>query len=172
MLSTNFWKQNFFDITQQCFALLHQENFPANNLNFHWRWRCWDPIQAIFLNIFYFNKTEIIVKLYLCSWINVLAPLEVKLLLRSHWDCLPSWKIYKVNWIRFEIILEVPLLFFTKSYPAMFAHLLWLCTGVPLYWSKTLQDFYSTTQKHRWPFLLQSLAKNHTFYLLLFLTNL
>ena len=90
-------------------------------------------------------------KLYLCSWINVLAPLEVKLLLRSHWDCSPSWKTYKVNWIRFEIILKVPLLFFTKSYPAMFAHLLWLCTGVPLYWSKTLQNFYSTTQKHRWP---------------------
>ena len=29
-------------ITQQCFALLHQVNFPANNLNFHWMWRWWD----------------------------------------------------------------------------------------------------------------------------------
>ena len=29
--------QKFVDITQQCFALLPQENFPANNLNFHWR---------------------------------------------------------------------------------------------------------------------------------------
>ena len=28
--------------------------FPANNLNFDWRWRWWDRIQAIFLNIFYF----------------------------------------------------------------------------------------------------------------------
>ena len=27
-------------------------NFPANNLNFHWRWLDW--IQAIFLNLFYF----------------------------------------------------------------------------------------------------------------------
>ena len=42
------------DITQQCFALLPQVNFPANNLNFHWRWRWWDQIQAIFLNFFYF----------------------------------------------------------------------------------------------------------------------
>ena len=25
--------------TQQCFALLPQVNFPANNFNFHWRWR-------------------------------------------------------------------------------------------------------------------------------------
>ena len=31
----------------------HQVNIPANNLNFHWRWR--DRIQAIFLNLFYFN---------------------------------------------------------------------------------------------------------------------
>ena len=30
--------------------------FPAYNLNFHWRW--WDRIQAIFLNLFYFN----------CNW--------------------------------------------------------------------------------------------------------
>ena len=32
-----------------------QVNFPANNLNFHWRW--WNWIQAIFLNNFYFIKT-------------------------------------------------------------------------------------------------------------------
>ena len=37
------------------FALLPTVNFPANNLNFHWRWRWWDQIQAIFLNLFYFN---------------------------------------------------------------------------------------------------------------------
>ena len=47
--------QKFVDITQQCFALLPQVNFTANNLNFHWRWRWWDRIQAIFLNLFYFN---------------------------------------------------------------------------------------------------------------------
>ena len=31
--------QKFVDITQQCFVLLPQVNFPANNLNFHWRWK-------------------------------------------------------------------------------------------------------------------------------------
>ena len=30
-----------------------QANFPAHNLNLHWRWRWWDCIQAIFLNLFY-----------------------------------------------------------------------------------------------------------------------
>ena len=35
--------------------ILPQVNFPANNLNFHWRWRWWDQIQAIFLNLFYFT---------------------------------------------------------------------------------------------------------------------
>ena len=40
--------------THQCFALLPHVYFPANNLNFDWRWRWWDRIQAIFLNIFYF----------------------------------------------------------------------------------------------------------------------
>ena len=29
--------KRFVDITQQCFALLPQVNFPANDLNFHWR---------------------------------------------------------------------------------------------------------------------------------------
>jgi hypothetical protein len=30
-----FEKKKFVDITQQCFALLTQVNFPTNNLNFH-----------------------------------------------------------------------------------------------------------------------------------------
>ena len=47
-----FENKNFVDITQQCFALLPQVNFLANNLNLRWRWR--DRIQAIFLNLFYF----------------------------------------------------------------------------------------------------------------------
>ena len=47
------------DITQQCFALLPQVNFPSHNLNSHWRWRWWDRIQAIFLNLSYFNKSMI-----------------------------------------------------------------------------------------------------------------
>ena len=43
-------------ITQQCFALFPQVNFPANNLNFHWSWRWWDRIQDIFSNLFYFKS--------------------------------------------------------------------------------------------------------------------
>ena len=31
----SFENKMFVDITQQCFALLPQVNFPANNLNFH-----------------------------------------------------------------------------------------------------------------------------------------
>ena len=48
-------KQKVCGITQQCFALLSQVNFPAKNLNFYWRWRWCNQIQAIFLNIFYFK---------------------------------------------------------------------------------------------------------------------
>jgi hypothetical protein len=29
--------KKFVDVSQQCFALLHQVNFPTNNLNFHWK---------------------------------------------------------------------------------------------------------------------------------------
>ena len=34
-----FENKMFVDITQQCFAFTPQVNFPANNLNFHWRCR-------------------------------------------------------------------------------------------------------------------------------------
>ena len=34
---------------------LIQVNFPINSLNFHWRWKWWDQIQAILLNLFYFT---------------------------------------------------------------------------------------------------------------------
>ena len=40
--------QKFFDNAQKCFAFTPQANFPAHNLNFHWRWRWWDQIQATF----------------------------------------------------------------------------------------------------------------------------
>ena len=39
-----FESKMFVDITQQCFALFPQVNFPANNLNFHWRWGWWNQI--------------------------------------------------------------------------------------------------------------------------------
>ena len=51
-----FEKKKFVDITQQCFAFTPQANFPAHNLNFHWRWRWCDQIQAIFLNLLYFTN--------------------------------------------------------------------------------------------------------------------
>ena len=35
-------------VTHQCFTLLPQVDFPGNNLNFHWRWRWLDQIQATF----------------------------------------------------------------------------------------------------------------------------
>ena len=54
-------------MTQQCFALLPQINFLANNLNFHWRW--WDWIQAIFLNLFYFKMSRILVTINMSTYI-------------------------------------------------------------------------------------------------------
>ena len=54
-----FENKKFVGITQQCFALLPQINFPDNNLNFHWRQRWWDQIQAIFFNIFYFKLKDL-----------------------------------------------------------------------------------------------------------------
>ena len=59
-----FESKKLVDISQQCVALLPRVNFPANNLNFHWRWRWWDQIQAIFLNIFYFTSS------FLCCFLS------------------------------------------------------------------------------------------------------
>ena len=39
---------------KKCFALTPQANFHDHNLNFHRRWRWWDRIKAIFLNLLYF----------------------------------------------------------------------------------------------------------------------
>ena len=36
-------------------CILPEVNFPTHSLNFHWRWRWLDGIQAIFLNRFYFK---------------------------------------------------------------------------------------------------------------------
>ena len=35
LVKQTFENKKFVDITQQCFALLAQVNFPAHNLNFH-----------------------------------------------------------------------------------------------------------------------------------------
>ena len=39
MMSTNFFFRMCVDNAQQCFAFTPEANFPAHNLNFHWRWR-------------------------------------------------------------------------------------------------------------------------------------
>ena len=50
--------QKFVDNIQQCFAFTPQANFPTHNLNFHWKWRWWDRIQATFWNLFYFTTVS------------------------------------------------------------------------------------------------------------------
>ena len=50
------WHHVFKSLLQY-FASPSQANFPAHDLNFHWRWRWWDQIQATFWNIFYFMGT-------------------------------------------------------------------------------------------------------------------
>ena len=50
--------RKFVDNVQQCFVFTPQANFPAHNLNFHWRWRWWDRIQAIFFFICFLEKIE------------------------------------------------------------------------------------------------------------------
>ena len=52
--------QKYFDTTHQCFFLLPQVNFTAKILNFHWRWRWWEQIQDIFLDVFYFIPRALI----------------------------------------------------------------------------------------------------------------
>ena len=49
------YKNKFCWHRQAMFCLNNSSKLSANNLNFHWRWRWWDRIQAIFLNLFYFN---------------------------------------------------------------------------------------------------------------------
>ena len=90
-LSKNFWKQKVCWHHPAVIALLPQVNFPTNNLNFHWRWRWWDLIQAIFLNLFYFiNMKESLwthLKIYFvnCKISKYLYDF-LKVVSRSNWD--------------------------------------------------------------------------------------
>ena len=61
VMSTNFLFSKVYWQCQQCFCpyTSNQVKFSAHNLNFHWRWRWWDQIQAIFLNLFYFMVVNI-----------------------------------------------------------------------------------------------------------------
>ena len=64
VLSTNFL---YSKVCWQHPAMFWLYIFPSHNLNFHWRWRWWDQIQAIFLNLFYFNCLLVCKKGFLCS---------------------------------------------------------------------------------------------------------
>ena len=96
-------------------TLLGIVNFPANNLNLHSRWRWWDWIQDIFLNLFYFKKTHVWIfwnsdKSYMNHreiwviwffWFFLLQQMSQELVL--HINCKSDiWKkhyfIFKVNW--------------------------------------------------------------------------
>ena len=48
-----FESKKFGDVTQKCFALLPQVNFPANDLNFHCRWKM---IEIVYLCIWWNSK--------------------------------------------------------------------------------------------------------------------
>ena len=50
-------RQNIADNAQQCFDFTP---FPSIIWIFHWRWRWWDWIKAIFLNLFYFKHLIVI----------------------------------------------------------------------------------------------------------------
>ena len=56
VLSTNFLFSKVCWQQPAMFAFISQRNFSPNILNVHWRWKWWDPIPAIFLDIFYFSK--------------------------------------------------------------------------------------------------------------------
>ena len=51
--------QKFVDNAQQCFAFTPEANFPAHDLNFHWRW--WDRIYLLKYFLLY-CKTKIQMK--------------------------------------------------------------------------------------------------------------
>ena len=76
-MSTNFWKQKYI------------ANFLANNLNFHWRWRWWDQIQAIFLKLFYFISPTICLNFnYVPLWTKSSTPSfrEMELTMHFPWE--------------------------------------------------------------------------------------
>ena len=53
-----FKNKKFVDPAMFCLITWSKIYCQCNDLNFHWRWRWWDRIQAIFLNIFYFNLSN------------------------------------------------------------------------------------------------------------------
>ena len=123
-LSTHFWKQKFVDITQQCFALLPQVNFPANNLNFHWMWRWWDWTHIVCLNIFYFTYTKWFFSPHNLSSIYINCTYESYFILKclkfmedmvSPSETFQSSTIQLISQVWMEFLASYRLLIFRKS---------------------------------------------------------
>ena len=55
MFSTRFWKQKVCWHHPAMFCHITSSKFSRQQFEFSLKWRWWDRIQAIFLNLFYFN---------------------------------------------------------------------------------------------------------------------
>ena len=75
--------QKFVDNAQQCFAFTPQSNFPAHDLNFHWRWRRWIESRLPFKVFFTLN-----IYLHFCKF-RILTLLMTTMMLLPKW--LPTW---------------------------------------------------------------------------------
>ena len=78
-------KHSFWKVCWQCPT--PPANFPTHDLNFHWRWRWWDKIQAIFLNLFYLkclfsltNDSKLTLILFCYGYISKVSPQKKKTL--------------------------------------------------------------------------------------------
>ena len=129
MLLTNFWKQKvcWHHPVLECFALLPQVNFPANNLNFHWTWRWWDRIQAIFLNLFYFTWILLILNYFRQSLLfKVWLKMTDRKLIRNKSFCF--FRNLKVRLIRFKLrYLGFDSLFSFNTISVTLWHRRWCC---------------------------------------------
>ena len=79
-MSTDFWKQNVCWHHPSTFCLYTSSQL-THNLNFHWRWRWWDQIQATFhffstirlrllpLRCLHVLESYFNLLIYLCAWI-------------------------------------------------------------------------------------------------------
>ena len=91
-----------------CFAILPQANFPAHNMNFHWRWSWWLPFKTFStLQYTYKSMLQILLDLW---WIFFFffsfrqlklefAQLELTQdFVMSELQSKKSWKVMKLNW--------------------------------------------------------------------------
>ena len=91
-LSTNFLYSKFCWQQPAVFCLY---TFPAHNLNFQWRWRWWDRIQAIFLNLFHFKPKQVGLRKYCPQWqIHCYGRVKTRIIIPriSSSNNTPRWK--------------------------------------------------------------------------------